>query len=365
MRAAHGLLTAAAGPAAATDPARAFWMLLDAFYALWLSPLDEDLIAETADRFGDLALSPDDPLIPLVRLVRWDTAMVFGGDAGDFASLGQVVEHVHAVGAAADPLRRVALAAGAMLAGQDSGAARIAAALVADSRARGMIVMLPTGLVMLTIAQTMLGQHRSALISGTEALQVARDTGQPTWIDNACGALAYLAAIEGDEQRCREYADEALLGPAMRAGAAGTTWAQAALALLDLGLGRVQDAFGWLESLAQGPTRHHIPAVRSAPDHIEAAVRRRSWPQGIAPAPGTGCCGPATTTGPRSSSCTAARPTRASATPTTAPCSAFAPPRRCSPRRSRWCRSRMRTPSCTATSTVPPAAKAAARRARR
>ena len=69
----------------------------------------------------------------------------------------------------------------------------------------------------------------------------------------------------------------------MRAGAAGTTWAQAALALLDLGLGRVQDAFGWLESLAQGPTRHHIPAVRSAPDHIEAAVRQAGPESAAAP----------------------------------------------------------------------------------
>jgi DNA-binding CsgD family transcriptional regulator len=273
MRTAHAVLTAGAASIAATDPARAFWMLSDALYALWLSPLDEDLIAASVAQFDTLALPPDDPLIPLAQLARWATAVSLGGSAEDLGSLDQVITQAGAVGATADPLRRVALAGAAMLPGRDDAAALFAAALVADSRARGTIVMLPAGLVMLAYAETVLGRHRSALISGTEGLQAARDIGQPPWINNACGALAYLAAIEGDEQRCRLYADEALLGPTARAGVAGTTWAQAALALLDLGHGRAQDALDRLETLARSPTRHHIPAVRSAPDHIEAAAR--------------------------------------------------------------------------------------------
>jgi ATP/maltotriose-dependent transcriptional regulator MalT len=50
-------------------------------------------------------------------------------------------------------------------------------------------------------------------------------------------------------------------------------WAHAALALLDLGHGRPQRALGRLDALISGPARFMVGAVRSAPDHVEAAIR--------------------------------------------------------------------------------------------
>ncbi len=86
-----------------------------------------------------------------------------------------------------------------------------------------------------------------------------------------CGTLAYLAAIEGDEQQCREFAGQ-VASPTEESAVAGA-WAEAALILLDLGYGRIADALARLESLASGPVWHHPNIARMAPDHVEAAVR--------------------------------------------------------------------------------------------
>jgi DNA-binding NarL/FixJ family response regulator len=85
-----------------------------------------------------------------------------------------------------------------------------------------------------------------------------------------CGTLGYLAAIEGDEQQCREYAGQ--VAPAGESAVAAL-WAEAALTLLDLGYGRIADALARLEAAAGSPARHHPNITRMAPDHVEAAVR--------------------------------------------------------------------------------------------
>lgn len=62
--------------------------------------------------------------------------------------------------------------------------------------------------------------------------------------------------------------------PDAPAGAAvGTAWAQAALALLDLGRGRVAEAHERLLEARRGAIRHHSAMVRAVPDLVEAAVR--------------------------------------------------------------------------------------------
>jgi DNA-binding NarL/FixJ family response regulator len=136
------------------------------------------------------------------------------------------------------------------------------------------VYALPGGLGLATLSQALLGRHREAWISGTEAVAIARDTGQPLWGSYAAGALAYLAAVEGDEDRCREHGDLAALDGRPSASAmSGSAWAQAGLALLDLGAGRVQDCLDRLQAMASGPSRHLAAIVRSVPTEIEAAVR--------------------------------------------------------------------------------------------
>jgi DNA-binding CsgD family transcriptional regulator len=271
LRHAHELLTDGAFLIAAEDPVRAFWMVMEALHAAWASPTDQKLIAGTVDRFAALGLTGDDPLLSMAWLARWTTAVVLDRDTDGFPAVDQLLPVARAVGAAAGPRGLIEVASRAFTVARDEENADIAAGLVAGARAKGIIFALPAGLGFSALSLTLLGRHREALINGTEGLRIARDTGQPLWGSYASGALAYLAAIEGDEAECRRHADGSGLGRS--AEEAGSTWALAALALLDLGLGRVQGTFDRLRAVAQGPTRHQAAVVRSVPDLIEAAVR--------------------------------------------------------------------------------------------
>jgi DNA-binding CsgD family transcriptional regulator len=85
--------------------------------------------------------------------------------------------------------------------------------------------------------------------------------------------LALLAAITGDEARCRDLAASALSQFAAEEVANVSTMAEWALALLDLGLGRYGAALDRFEMTATGALRHYIQPILFAPDQIEAAVR--------------------------------------------------------------------------------------------
>ncbi|HEX4814179.1 MAG TPA: LuxR C-terminal-related transcriptional regulator [Nonomuraea sp.] len=271
---AHALLTAGASLIAAGDRSRAFWMLLEAVHASWALPTDERLMARTVDRFEALDLEPADPLAPVAWLVRWATAVPLGRDPAGFPPLAQVLPAALDAAAAVGPRALVRMGTMAFATGRDDESAELATALVADARAGGMIDALPGGLGHLSMVQTQLGRHREALISGTEGLRIAHDTGQPLWVSYAAGALSYLAAAEGDEPAFQRYADQAALTRDAPTGARpGTPLAHAARALLDLGLGRVQDAFDGYHALVKGSYRHQGIAFRIIPDLVEAGVR--------------------------------------------------------------------------------------------
>ncbi|MBG0827990.1 AAA family ATPase [Planomonospora sp. ID67723] len=272
LRGAHVLLTEGAASIAGGVPGRAFWMLMEACHAAWFLPLDRELIAASIDQLGILELPPDDPLMSLVWLLRWDTAMAIGRGTEGFPALPEVIAAARDAGRAGGPRGLVSITGCALLVGQDAVACELSAGLVAESRTQGAIGWLPSGLTYLAEAELFLGRHRQAVVSAAEALRIARDTGQRQWASHAGGVTAYLAAVEGEEERCRAAADE-VLAESARSGGVAVSWAHWALALLDLGRGRVEAALARLESLSQGPSRHQIPGVRSAPDQVEAAVR--------------------------------------------------------------------------------------------
>lgn len=152
-----------------------------------------------------------------------------------------------------------------LAAGQDREVGETAMSLVAESRALGSIGVLPTLLFFLAETELFHGRHRDALTTATEGLGIARDTGQGHWVSQMNGFLAYLAAVEGDDERCVRHVDEALAS-----GVAGTRWTLWARGMLDLGHGRVEAALSRLEPMAGG---HHVAETRCVPDLVEAAVR--------------------------------------------------------------------------------------------
>ncbi|WP_262401428.1 helix-turn-helix transcriptional regulator [Actinomadura sp. CNU-125] len=111
----------------------------------------------------------------------------------------------------------------------------------------------------------MTGLHADAEASVAEAVALARDTGLDRRAGRLRAALARVAAIEGDEDRLRDLSRDA--------PPPGGGYADSARALLDLALGRHDDALRRLDDIAQGARRHGTHAILSAADQVEAAVR--------------------------------------------------------------------------------------------
>jgi DNA-binding CsgD family transcriptional regulator len=244
---AYDLFTAAAD----LSPERSGQMLMRAVHPAWY--LGEPQLGECLNRLATV----DHPI------ARFQVAAVRG--------------HPPALSSAFDrsapPRDLVEICGLGFVAGQDAEAYEMTAALVARCRAEGLVGVLPTLLFFLAEAELFAGRHRDAAVSAAEGLDVARDGDQPLWISQLSALRAVLAAVEGDEEGCRAAADDALSVAAPGAVPAGHAWAQWALGLLDLGLGRVEAVVPRLLSIQDDPYAHHVAAHRCIPDLVEAAVR--------------------------------------------------------------------------------------------
>ncbi|KOX16343.1 LuxR family transcriptional regulator [Nocardiopsis sp. NRRL B-16309] len=169
-----------------------------------------------------------------------------------------------------------------LLCGDNLGASALAGRAADHARRSGADSLVPRALEFRTYAELWLGRLSLAQACAAEGLRLAEATGQDNCAGHHRAGLALLAAIHGEEDACRNRARAALaladshdLG--LPAGLA--SWA---LALLDLGLGRVDEAASRLSSLHRaGPGRGHTAVhLLSTPHLVEATMR------GAATAPG-------------------------------------------------------------------------------
>lgn len=263
--AAHRLLTQGAGLAADGDPQRAARMLVQATHTAWYVGAEE--VAGTVDRLAALRLPADAPIRPVAEFLV--------GALGPGAAAKPPPE----LGAVTVPDRRPAprdlmMLCGVGLAlGQDVPAYELTTALIAESRDSGGIGRLATLLFFHAEAEIFQARFDDARATAGEGLRISRDTGQGQWVSQLAGALAYVAAVRGEQEECRGYVDLALSSGAGGAMAPGAPWAHWSQALLDLGLGRAQAALDRLAVLSEPSVRHHVSATRGVPDLVEAAVR--------------------------------------------------------------------------------------------
>ncbi|MEV4471361.1 AAA family ATPase [Nonomuraea sp. NPDC049504] len=264
--AAHRLLLDGAGLIRDTDPGQAAVLLIQAVHTSWY--LGERQLAATLDRLAALPLDDADPLAPvgpyLVHLGR--------GRSERPPPLGDTLAAVRRRGRAPDQALMI-LCGAALALGQDADAYELATELAAGCRDRGGAGRLPTVLFFMAEGEVFTGRHLDALATATEALGLARDTGQQQWVSQFSSVLAYLDAAKGEEAACRRNAEEGLAGATAAAISPGAPWAHWSLGLLDLGLGRAEAALDRFERLTREPMRHHICATRSTPDLVESAVR--------------------------------------------------------------------------------------------
>ena len=134
---------------------------------------------------------------------------------------------------------------------------------------------LPLALQAIATVETIRSRYADAEAAAAEGLRLARETGQRPAECLNLASLACIAAMRGEEDRCREYADAALALAIPYGIASGAFWASWALAALDLGAGRPDDALSRLRSLTQPGALAGLFMLTGSvtPDLVEAAVR--------------------------------------------------------------------------------------------
>ncbi|MFP3965847.1 AAA family ATPase [Actinomadura fulvescens] len=231
---------------------------------------DARSVADGVARLRELPLSPDDPIVPYIGAVEALNRLVSDDVPGAYPLLRSFAARARDLVPETDWLRQFT-AQLLLIAGQDPALVHeLAAAMVADWRGTGQIGHLTVGLHHLAYAQILLGRHKVAAVTAAEGLQLATDTGHSPIAAHFSSWLGWLAALEGDEERCRALANEGIRYGEDHQSPHSVLSGQWALALLDLGLGRHRAAFDRMSEHWRGWS---FVAGRSVADLVDAAVR--------------------------------------------------------------------------------------------
>ncbi|MFD3464391.1 AAA family ATPase [Nocardia fluminea] len=261
---AHRRLMSAAFAQCETDPRGAARILTRAVHTAWyLGPEELD---EVAAVLGTLRLVEDDPATPIARYLTGSVAGQRGADLLDAAAAARA-------SGTNNPADLVQLCGSGLVVGQDEQVEELAGELIRECREQGRIGLLAPLLFFRAEGLLFGGRPRESRIAAEEGLRIAQDIGQAQWVSQIHAFLAYLAALQGDSASCRDHADRAVAQEFGGPGAVGASWAHAAVALLALGEGRLEQARTELAHMTIEPARHHVIGLRTLPDQIEVAVR--------------------------------------------------------------------------------------------
>jgi DNA-binding CsgD family transcriptional regulator len=143
------------------------------------------------------------------------------------------------------------------------------------ARRQGAIGALPHALMVLTWASRRVGRWQEALASGSEGVALARETNQTTIMIDCLGELTVIEAYRGDADSCRAHCAEldaisARLGLGNRAA-----FNACVLGMLELTLGRLDEAAAHFEACAAWEEEIGVHAVEAVPfpDLVESYVR--------------------------------------------------------------------------------------------
>ena len=143
------------------------------------------------------------------------------------------------------------------------------------AREQSIPSVLPYTLVGLAELDFRTGAWAPAYANATEAVTLARQTQQPVSLAFALASLARIEAAQGRHDDCRRHAMEAFESAEGGAGSV-VVYAAAALGLLELGAGRIEEAIEHLSRVRTDVETHglmHPNVIQWAPDLIEALAR--------------------------------------------------------------------------------------------
>jgi DNA-binding CsgD family transcriptional regulator len=260
----HAPLLANAASVAPEHPELAAALLIDAVKNAWFIN-DPDSALEASAALQGVSLPPNSPQRSTVATVLGlaDRLEVLRGTRSTLAHQCEPQEP-------SEPLALVLSALASLALGDDIAALQASEAGVRSCRSLGQTALLVIALQVQATAELLIGRHRFARATASEALQLASVLGQDNRISHLRAILAWLDALAGDEGSCRDLA-AAAIGHAEPLGIAPTLGlARWATGLLDLGLGHPERT---LEQWQLGHGGHPILSVRLTPDLVEAAAR--------------------------------------------------------------------------------------------
>ena len=262
-------LIRAAQDVAAVDGERALYLLNLASVSAAIS--GDDQMSETiADLAGKLDVADN----AYTRMLT-DTLIGLGAHVrGDFDDAGRHLRGAIALAAELEGLfdeRPAALlfaGRAALFAGDDRAARELHLRAAAIARRDGTLGLLTQVLPRLGHTEAWEGRWSSASAGAEECVELARGIGQDDVVAHALALRALLAALQGEEERCRFLAAEATEISSARRLAHVNDVAQWALAALALGLGRPDDALVRARRID-----HTLIRLWAAEDRIDAAAR--------------------------------------------------------------------------------------------
>jgi DNA-binding CsgD family transcriptional regulator len=269
------------GADASTDPSLTLEMLAEAAQAA----------ADTGDLATLAALGARAQDVPAgTKRAEFAGKVVLTGFAalyaGDYqrarATFGDALTMARQLG---DDPRAQMWAGNAASAGFDLGAGLpFATRAVEVARRQGLLSILPIALEQQCMDLFWNSSFNLAYAAAEEGYLLSTDLGHGR---NAhLAAMACVEAVWGREADARDHAEQVLALGQRSGGTFLTTTARAALGLLELTLGRPQEAAGRLLEItaAERPDVNPVVAVTSVPDAVEA-VARASWPREVLEGP--------------------------------------------------------------------------------
>ncbi|HKE78930.1 MAG TPA: helix-turn-helix transcriptional regulator, partial [Solirubrobacteraceae bacterium] len=192
--------------------------------------------------------------------------------AGDTARAGVQFDEALEIGASLEGLRTVAFPVFVRAIKGDWPRAREAAVrMIARLRTDGVVAGLVGALPLLAFTEVAERRVRAAEATVHEGLDLARQLAYENDETGMLGLRARIAALQGDEDACRESADAALRRAAANGVGWATTNARLALGELELGLGSPRDALAHFDQIDETPAPPMV--AMATPDVIDAAVR--------------------------------------------------------------------------------------------
>ena len=170
--------------------------------------------------------------------------------------------------AAREPVALLFAGRAALYLGDDQATYRTHREAAARARASGALSIVTQILPRLAVAELWAGRWASGSANAREGVQLAREIGQHDLVAQQLVLLALFAALRGSEDECRSLAAESReLASARRLGIV-LELADWALALLELGLGRPEDALRRCRDVSAT-----LVVFWGGLDRIEAAIR--------------------------------------------------------------------------------------------